>query len=70
MGTVIELRASKRNAERTQTREPTQCQIVIFSGVRIERHETDLDLSHRLCDSAGNGDFDGLGGKPRPRKTS
>jgi hypothetical protein len=46
------------------------CEIVIFPGVRIERHQTDdLDLSHRLRDSAGRGAFDGIGGG-RPRKTS
>jgi hypothetical protein len=43
------------------------CEVVIFPGVRIERHE--VDLSHRLFDSTGS-DFDDFGGKPRPRKTS
>jgi hypothetical protein len=36
--------------------------------VRIERHDDDLDLGHRLRNSAGNGDFNDLGG--RPRRTS
>lgn len=44
-----------------------QCEIVIFPGIRIERH--DVDLAFRLNDAAGSGDFDGFGGS-WPRKTS
>ena len=44
------------------------CEIIIFPGVRIERHA--LDLSHRLRNSAGRDDFDGIGGGRRPRRTS
>jgi hypothetical protein len=44
------------------------CEVVIFPGVRIERHE--VDLAYRLLDSAGSKNFDDFGGKPRPRKTS
>lgn len=44
-----------------------ECEIVIFPGIRIERH--DVDLAYRLNDTIGTGDFDGFGGS-RPRKTS
>jgi len=44
------------------------CEIVIFPGVRIERH--DLDLGHRLRDSVGRGEFGDIGGGRLPRKTS
>ena len=44
------------------------CEVVIFPGVRIERHA--VDLAHRLVDSVGSDDFNGLGGKGRPRKSS
>ena len=44
------------------------CQIIIFPGVRIERH--DLDLSHRLRDSVGRYDYDGIGSGRFPRRTS
>ncbi|MCB1487913.1 MAG: hypothetical protein KDJ88_10700 [Bauldia sp.] len=39
------------------------CEIVIFPGVRIERH--DVDLSYRLRDSVGRGDFRDIGGNSR-----
>jgi hypothetical protein len=71
MGTILSYR-------QTDTRRPRQpqldargtCEIVIFPGVRIERHEINLDLGIRLRDSTGNGEFDTIGGSPRPRKTS
>jgi hypothetical protein len=44
------------------------CEIVIFPGVRIERH--DLDLSHRVRPTAGRTNFGALDGNGRPRKTS
>jgi hypothetical protein len=47
-----------------------KCEVVIFPGVRIERHgEAGLDLAHRVRGPAGG---DGLGdaGGTRPRKTS
>jgi hypothetical protein len=62
MGTVLDFKP----AARTTFVEPAQrgdCEIVIFPGVRIERH--DLDLSHRLRDSAGRDTFDGIGGDRR-----
>ena len=69
MGTVLRFRASvRKDTERAASENAGDCEIVIFPGVRIERHG--LDLGHRLRDSAGHGDFDGIGGGSRPRKTS
>ncbi len=69
MGTVLSFEPAARNRPFVDRPEPADaCEIVIFPGVRIERH--DLDLGHRLRNSAGQGDFDGLGGKHKPRKTS
>lgn len=69
MGTILSYRRLERRTRREGRRKDDACEIVIFPGVRIERH--DLDLSHRLRDSAGTDDFNGLGGKRgRPRKTS
>jgi hypothetical protein len=65
MGTVLEFKAAIRTAPSgTDDGDREACEIVIFPGVRIER--SDLDLSHRLRNSAGRDDFGG----PRPRKTS
>ena len=68
MGTVLEFRprVTPRPCERADM--PAAGEIVIFTGVRIERH--DLDLGHRIRNSAGRDDFNGLGRKRRPRKTS
>ncbi|MCB1495174.1 MAG: hypothetical protein KDJ86_05260 [Bauldia sp.] len=44
------------------------CEIVIFPGIRIERQ--DVDLSYRLRDTVGRGDFKDIGGKGRSRKSS
>jgi hypothetical protein len=70
MSTVLEFRPPPTARPRQQRRVATGHvgEIVIFPGVRIERH--DLDLGHRVRDSAGSDDFNGLGGKRRPRKTS
>ena len=70
MGTVLQFKPSARTAfVGTGRDDGRDCEIVIFPGVRIERQ--DLDLSHRLRDSAGRDDFDGIdGGGRRPRKTS
>ncbi|HZP20066.1 MAG TPA: hypothetical protein VFB16_07625 [Bauldia sp.] len=68
MGTILAFSASDRRLRATRAEEKGACEIVIFPGVRIERHE--LDLSHRLVDSVGD-DFDGIGGNnKRPRKRS
>jgi hypothetical protein len=70
MSTVLQFRQSPQRPRgpRAIIGPPKPCEVVIFPGVRIERH--DVDLAHRLFDSAGSGTFDDLGGKPRPRKTS
>lgn len=69
MGTILSYRPLERRKRQDKGARSGACEIVIFPGVRIERH--DLDLSHRLRDSAGTDDFNGLGGKRgRPRKTS
>jgi hypothetical protein len=72
MGTLILFKSSGRSASSLPAvnEQRHACEVVIFPGVRIERHtqfERDLDLSHRICDSAGRDDF---GGGNRPRKTS
>ena len=69
MSTVLEFRNNTPQRPRIRSGPgASPCEVVIFPGVRIERHE--VDLAHRLLDSAGSDDFDGFGGKPRPRKTS
>ena len=75
MGTLILFKSSGRASSLpTANQQRPACEVVIFPGVRIERHgqvdldlDLDLDLSHRICDSAGRDDF---GGGNRPRKTS
>lgn len=68
MGTILEFRPRERQEPRPP-REPAMTgEVVIYPGVRIERHE--VDLSHRLRDTAGTGEFDDFGGNGRPRKTS
>ena len=44
---------------RRDTAGTTSAEIVIFPGVRIERHE-DVDLKARVADPAAGGDYDGL----------
>jgi hypothetical protein len=69
MGTVLTFATQDQaDPRRTRRKRKQRCEIVIFPGVRIERH--DLDLSHRPRDAAGQDEFDGLGGNDRPRKTS
>jgi hypothetical protein len=69
MGTIIQLHATTRGSARDRETEAARpCEVVIFPGVRIERHE--LDLAHRVVDSLSGPDFDGVGGGRRPRKTS
>lgn len=68
MGTILSYRLIETRRPRHRTDSAENCEIVIFPGVRIERH--DLDLGMRLRDSAGADDFKTIGGNPRPRKTS
>jgi hypothetical protein len=68
MGTILSYRQTATRKPRSGDERQRDCEIVIFPGVRIERH--DLDLGMRLRDSAGSGDFKTIGGSPRPRKTS
>jgi hypothetical protein len=68
MGTIVQLNPpARRQPPAGEGAEAVRCDIVIFPGVRIERHG--IDLAHRVRDSAGHDDFDGIGGG-RPRKTS
>lgn len=73
MGTVLQFAVSgaKRSRKFDATAEG-DCRIVIFPGVRIERHDGGprLDLGHRLRDSAGRDTFEGITGGDRPRKSS
>jgi hypothetical protein len=69
MGTLLQLSASRRKASSQPRGDRQDCEIVIFPGVRIERH--DLDLSHRVRKAVDGEDFSGAGVSPgRPRKTS
>jgi hypothetical protein len=69
MSTILEFKARENGGRR---RPPTggepEGEIVIFPGVRMERHA--LDLGYRLRDAAGRGEFHGLGAGRLPRKTS
>jgi hypothetical protein len=67
MGTIVEMKSAPARRDRPAAKAEGKGEVVIFPGVRIERH--DIDLSHRVRDSAGRGDLDGVGGR-RPRKTS
>lgn len=68
MGTILHFETAERDPARNRPSSDAPCEIVIFPGVRIERH--DIDLSHRLRDSAGDPGYGGLDGSGRPRKTS
>ncbi len=67
---VLQFKSFGRAEPRRPFSDGAECEIVIFPGIRIERHETaDIDLAHRVG-KAGD-DFDGLGGgRRRPRKSS
>jgi hypothetical protein len=70
MSTVLEFRPVASTRRRERRAAIIAGEIIIFPGVRIERHDHDLDLGHRVRNSAGNGDFNGLGHGRRPRRTS
>jgi hypothetical protein len=65
MGTLLRFSSSPRKAPRPQTPEARVAEVVIFPGVRIERH--DLDLSHRLRDPEVPPN---VTGSRRPKRTS
>ena len=68
MGTLIRFNSSVRKPVR-RAPDSRAAEVVIFPGVRIERH--DLDLGHRLRDSVGRQGLDGMGnGGRRPKRTS
>jgi hypothetical protein len=66
MGAVLTFQQTTRRRGRKPA-EQKAGEIVIFPGVRIERHQ--LDLSHRVKRTAGRTSFDSLDGG-RPRKSS
>lgn len=71
MSTVLTFRASVSTRKSVPSGKSRPCEIVIFPGIRIERHEEPgIDLGHRLADAADLGNFDSLGGGRMPRKTS
>jgi hypothetical protein len=69
MGNILSYRQTATRRPHSGDAQATrECEIVIFPGVRIERH--DLDLGVRLRDSAGSAEYQTIGDNPRPRKTS
>jgi hypothetical protein len=63
MSTVLQFRqASPQRSRAIGSGMVRPCEIVIFPGVRIERHE--VDLAHRLVESTGC-DFEQFDGRPR-----
>ena len=66
MGTLLQLSAVARKSSAAAAK-GQGCEIIIFPGVRIERQ--DVDLGHRLRNTAGCERFDGfdtLGGDAWP----
>lgn len=73
MGMVLQFPvAEAKHSRKFDATGESDCRIVIFPGVRIERHGDGprLDLGHRLRNSAGRDAFDGITGGDRPRKSS
>ena len=68
MSTVLEFLPREAARSREPIDRPLTGEIVVFPGVRIERH--DLDLGHRVRNSAGCDEFNGLGRKRKPGKSS
>ncbi len=59
MPTVVRLADWPRGSQDKRP-DSASAEIVIFPGIRIERH--DMDLGARLTDAAGKGDFERFGG--------
>lgn len=71
MGTLLHFDASARKPARPVASGSVTGEVVIFPGVRIERHDLDLDLGHRLRDTIGHPELGGMsGGGRRPKRTS
>jgi hypothetical protein len=69
MGTVLSFKGTIAPYPRRDQRSATLAgEIVIFPGVRIERHEREAS-PEKATDSGSDG-YDGLGGNGRPRKSS
>ena len=69
MGTVLSFRGTiAPYPRRDQGNVASAGEVVIFPGVRIERHEG--GAAPPEGSEPGNGDYDGVGGKRRPRKSS
>ena len=66
MGTVLHFnRPLQTSAPLAEGDRPLECQVVIFPGVRIERHELSADTSPSRPSGRTNRD-----GGSRPRKSS
>ena len=69
MGTVLSFQGTIAPYPRRDQRSATLAgEIVIFPGVRIERHERDASPENAV--GSGSDGYDGVGGKGRPRKSS
>jgi hypothetical protein len=69
MGTILPFTTERRERQTAGRTEPGVCEIVIFPGVRIERHDWTRgpDASEP---SSGSGKLDGTNGRRRSRKSS
>ncbi len=62
---MLQFKAFGRAEPRRPFSDGAECEIVIFPGIRIERHQdAEIDLAHRL--GKPGDDFNGLGGRRRP----
>jgi hypothetical protein len=69
MSTVLDFKAYGRAEPRRPFSDGAECEIVIFPGVRIERHAAaDFDLAPGAGEATE--DFAGIGKGRRPRKSS
>ncbi len=68
MSTVLQFTpTAKTTSADNGRRDGGACEIVIFPGIRIERHD---DGPHRSPDFPGGSGMDSAGDRRRPRKTS